>query len=194
MKKFITIILFLIVGILLIIWLYHKIGIIEVFSVLKILRLWQIAILFSLSCVTIFIWIIHWKIILKALAKKHFSYRDLMEAYLGGNSMSYLTPVTYYGGEAFRILMLRNKTKIPVTTVTTSVILDKLAELMGLCLFSFLGASLLIIKGSFVWAFFLTGFGLLILLFMVVVFKWIGFKKIMLFFSKFIPKKSGKEN
>jgi len=189
MKKIFLVVFSLGTGVFLVFWLYQKVGVNEALIALNILQGWQILILFLLSVVGIFIWIIRWKIILQTLEKKKFPYPPLIEARVGERAISYLTPGIHYGGEVVRILIFKDKQTVSAEQVTTSVILDRITEISGMCLFSFLAASVLVFEGNYAWASFLTGFAIFILLILLFIFKFVGFRAITHFVTRFIPKK-----
>jgi len=184
MKKILLVIISLAIGIPLVIWLYEKFGLDRATVALSILRLWQVLILFFLTGINIYIWVVRWQLVLKALGYR-ICFRDLIEAQLGERAVSYLTPGIHYGGEVVRVFILGKKKKIPLTDITCSVILDRLMEVSGFCIFLFLGASELVFRGNYIWASFLVILGIFILLILTLVFKLVGLKKILIFLPDF---------
>ncbi len=184
MKKIFLFIISSAVGIPLVIWVYQRIGLADAFSQLKILTWWQIGILFLLGFINVFIWIFRWRLILRALGYKNLSFGRLAGARLGEMAISYITPGIHYGGEIVRIIALKKSKKVPLSATVTSIILDRIMEGVGLCVFLFFSAAVFIFKRSFVWASFLMVLGIFILFLFILIFKLFGLGKVFGFFAK----------
>ena len=139
MKKIGALIISLAIGLLLIVLVYNKIGIGNIFLQIKILAWWQIAILFLLYFANVFIWIIRWKIILTAMGHKNLPFKLLSQARIGESALSYVMPGMYYGGEVIRMVALKKSNNVSVSQATISIIIDRVMETAGLGVFLFLG-------------------------------------------------------
>ena len=184
MKKIGALIISLAIGLLLIVLVYNKIGIGNIFLQIKILAWWQIAILFLLYFANVFIWIIRWKIILTAMGHKNLPFKLLSQARIGESALSYVMPGMYYGGEVIRMVALKKSNNVSVSQATISIIIDRVMETAGLGVFLFLGIFCLIFKHQFVWASFFIVSLLVILFLFLLAFKLVGLRKIMSFFAK----------
>lgn len=184
MRKIFLFSLSLIIGMTLLIWIYQRIGLEGVFLKFNFLGWWQILILFLLTLVRILIWTWRWQLILKAMGITHISFKSLSAARLGEMSVSYLTPGIYWGGEIVRILGLKNKKGIRLTKGIISVILDRLFDIAGFCLFIFFIILVFLLGNNFLGALALFLLGLGILAFFIFILKIFSSKKILIFLVK----------
>lgn len=80
-----------------------------------------------------------WK---RTLPPVHLSFWSLFRIRWAGESLNQLVPSAYVGGEALKIMMLRDK-GVPVMGTTTSAVISKTAQTLGQMLFIMLGSVLL---------------------------------------------------
>lgn len=184
MKKIFLFSFSLIIGILLVIWIYQRIGLKNVFYQFAYFAGWQIFILFVLTLVKIFIWATRWHLILKVLGFIKLPFKSLAAARLGEMAVSYLTPGIYWGGEGIRVFALKNKHGIPLSKGVVSVILDRLFDLAGFCIFLFIGLFIVLFRGNFAGGLFLFISVLLVFLLFFIIFKILGINRILNFFVK----------
>ncbi len=178
MKKILLFSVSFLLGVSLIVLIYHRIDLRDIFLRFKFLTLTQIAVLFLLTLTKISIWVVRWKIILKRMGFSRLRFRSLFSARLGEMSLSYLTPGMYYGGEVVRLFALKKNTQVPLSSGIVSIVLDRIIEITSFGLFAFLGALILIFRRSLVGAFFYTLLGLVTLILVFLIFRLLKSDKI----------------
>jgi len=180
MKKFFLFIVPFLFGVCLIVWIYHRINLREVFLHCRFLTWFQFLLLFFLTFGKILAWAVRWKIILKGMGFSKLSFKTLFSARLGEMSMSYVTPGMYCGGEVVRLLVLRKKTRISLTQGMVSIVSDRIIEITSFGIFAFLGVLIALFRRSLTGVFFYFLLTLLPLILVFLIFR--------LFKSNKIPK------
>lgn len=156
MKKKTNFIVYLIIltviGIPLLVWLYHHLGVEQVFSYIKELETYQLLIILFLSFLNLLFWTWRWKIILDQIKIKKVSLMTTIKARMGNVAVNYVTPAATYGGELVRPIVLKKEGNIPLTQGITSVLIDRVIEGLVFGVFCLLGAIILFSKGVLAWA------------------------------------------
>jgi len=81
----------------------------------------------GLSVINVWIGVIRWQRILHYLGVE-VGTRNLWGTWLAGFTFSYLTPISYIGGEAIRTGFLRNRLGVPAHKGFASIVIDKILE------------------------------------------------------------------
>ena len=179
MKKLFLFGISLLLGLLLVIWIYQQIGLRDISLRFGFLKWHQITALFLLTFCKILIWIFRWRLILKTMGFAKLPFKSLAGARLGEMALSYLTPGIYYGGEVVRVFALKKSTQISLPQGLASVIADRIIEIASFGVFAFIGVIILIFKKSLLGVLFFTILGLLPLLLTLLVFKLLKSDKIL---------------
>lgn len=145
MKKVIILLAFLVFGIILFAVAIEKIGIENLLSILFSLAWWKILAILGMTMLVIFVSIVRWKVIIKALGME-ISWKKVIGAWIVGATFSYLTPVVFFGGEPLRAYVLKNNNDIPWSKNVASIISDKALELFTNLVIMILGISFLFSK------------------------------------------------
>ncbi len=178
MKKFLLFSISLLLGLLLVIWIYQHIGLRDVFLRFGFLKWQQITTLFLLTLAKIFIWVFRWRLILKTMGFAKLPFKSLLGARLGEMALSYLTPGIYYGGEVVRVFALKNSARIPLPQGLASVVSERIIEMASFSIFAFIGVLIFIFKRSLFGSLFFTFLALLPLLLLLLIFKLLKSDKI----------------
>ncbi|GEM_PF-1251812 len=184
MKKVILFSVSLVIGVALIVWIYQHIGLRGALLKFSDLLLWQMVALFLLALFKVVFWVARWWVVLKMMGFSNLSFRKLAAARLGEFAISYLTPGIYWGGEGIRIFALKNNFNIPLSKGLTSIILDRLFDVIGFCFFIFIGIVVFFFERNLNAVLFL---GLLILLpslLLIFIFKFPGLERILSFLAR----------
>ena len=102
----------------------------EIWSTLRQLQLWQIAVLFGLNLFIYALITLRWWIIVRA-ENKLVPYFPLFLVRVAVFGVSYFTLGPHVGGEPLQVFYLQRKYKFTYMHATASVILDKLLELLA---------------------------------------------------------------
>lgn len=188
MRKIFIFIFSLVIGIVLILWIYQRIGIESVFLQLSALLVIQVVFLFVLTFLKLIFWTIRWKLILQDMGI-NLPFLTLLLARFGEFAVSYLTPTVHLGGEVVRIFVLKDRSKIPLSKSFISVILDRLMEIAGFCVFICIAVIILIAKGIMSPILYLVILALLVLFFFILLFKFIKIERILNFLFKLFQLK-----
>lgn len=146
-KKFLLSCLSFILGLLLIVWVYQKFDLKEIFLRFGFLNWQQITALFLFTLIKFLIWTIRWQLILREIGFDQISFRKLFSARLGEMSLSYLTPGIYYGGEVVRLLAI--KKQVPILYGLVAIISERIIEITSFGLFTLCGVFILLLKQDF---------------------------------------------
>lgn len=171
MKKQIFLFLItLVVGLAAFVFLYQKVGLKDVFSAIQRLKFYQIVI-FAIIYLTIEILAIwRWKITLKVLGAENLFFPLIWRARSAEKAVSYLTPIMYTGGEAFRAIILKRDKDIPLTLTLISIVLERIVQVLAGLILAYLSAIIFLVEG-----YFLTGILILILTAICHFFGWLFF-------------------
>lgn len=175
-------------GIVIVIWLFNKVGIEKVLTTLTLISWWQFLFIFFLSLINFAILLKKWKII---SAPYHYktSLKKLIVAFLGEQAISFLTPVMYVGGEGLKAVILKDDAEKKSFAQTFSlIILDRIADGCALLIFFILGGIFSFFFGYFLLGIVLTFISLIFIFILLLVFKIpeffifliksLGFKKV----------------
>jgi len=189
--KFKTIILFFIsifLGIILVVWLFTRVGIEKVVKTLTFISWWQFLIIFFISVINFALYLKKWKIISAPYFHKT-SLKKLIIAFLGEQAISFITPIMYIGGEGLKTFLLKDdEEKKSFTRTFSLIILDKLADGYALLIFFILGGVMSFFFGYFFFGLILTFVSIIIIFllilglkipeFLISILKFFGFKKV----------------
>jgi len=184
MKKYIIVLISLIIGLIVLIIIYQQVGIKDIFNQLSKLRWWQLFIIFFTSIIILSISISRWKFITEDLAHLKLPWVTMIKARLGELAVSYFTPIMYLGGEGLRAYILENDKKIPLNISLSSILVDRICEFIAAFIFIFFGAIFLVIEQSFIWGtlLFILAFIIFFLLYLII--ELIGLGEGLLFIAK----------
>lgn len=139
-KRRITVLLSITVGISLFVYILNDIGVEKITGAIGQLGFMGTFLSFLNVCIMVFGWILSWKILLNAYGLSP-TWGLVIRAVLGGYALSYLTPSMYFGGEPLRVYMVSKELGVSSSKVTATVVIWKILE--GGTLFS------LVVFGSF---------------------------------------------
>ncbi|MBS4014769.1 MAG: flippase-like domain-containing protein [Bacteroidetes bacterium] len=188
-KKFFLLIISIILGLIVFVFVFQRIGLENVIRVFVDFSWWHfLTLLFSVGLI-LFIFIKKWKIIARPFNYKT-KWRRLFVAFLGCQTISFITPVMYLGGEGFKALLLKENDQEKSFLKTFSlIVIDRLAEGCALLIFFLLGGIALFFYGFFLVGLIMTFLSLLILVaiflgikatsFFIFIIKILGFGKIL---------------
>lgn len=132
----------LIIGVIIVIFITHKVGIRAIIDVLINASPVFIACYLITSLLIAGMLTLKWKVVLNAHGID-IPYRRLFTYRLVGYSVSYLTPSAHVGGEPIRAYLLQRE-DVPVNTAFSTVIVDKTIEIITDVVFFFIGALFII--------------------------------------------------
>ncbi|MDD2646705.1 MAG: lysylphosphatidylglycerol synthase transmembrane domain-containing protein [Patescibacteria group bacterium] len=185
-KKYLIIFVAFSIGLVGLIVIYHKVGLVDISTQLHKLHLWQLFLVLGTSIAMMTLTICRWGLILIDLNQKKTSWLTMIKARLGEFAFSYLTPIAYFGGEWIRAYVMNKDKNVPVSTSLTSIFLDRISEFVAAFLFIFFGAIVMAISRSFIW-------GILMLIFSGIIFSGlylaivlVGLDKILIFLVNFL--------
>lgn len=187
-KRFSLFFFSIILGVIILFYIIQKIGLDKIFQALRLFSWWHFVILILSAFFILFIYIKKWQILVKPYNYKT-SWRKMFVAFLGCQTISFITPMVYVGGEGFKALLLKEENeKNSFSQTFTLIIIDKLAESLGLLTFFFLGGVLLIFYHSFVFGLLMIFLSLIVLMvffiglkvtsFFIFFIKLLGFNKV----------------
>lgn len=127
MKTFLFSISFTFLGIGIFVWVIQNIGFFNVIHAFSEFPWWGIFVVIALTLFNFWLGVIRWQRILRYQGII-ISSRSLWSTWLAGFAFSYLTPITYIGGEAIRTGLLRSRFGIPAARGFGSIAIDKLLE------------------------------------------------------------------
>ena len=146
MKKFLLFLFSFLVGAGLFWWIVKTIGWKQILSVFFVFTGWHGLVLLGLTILIIVTGIWKWKIILKGQGE-HPSSKNLSQAYLGGFALTYLAPVTFFAGEAFRSYFIKEKTNnLSWQKAISSICLDKILDFTFMLLSAIAGVIFFLFK------------------------------------------------
>jgi len=123
----------------LVVSLFAQISFRELLAVLQQLQVGEVFLLLLVNIAIVLLFSGRWWLILRVIGYS-VSYPILSLYRLAGFSVSYLTPGPQFGGEPVLVFLLNRLQSVPIKSATSSVLLDKLLELLAN--FSFLAVGL----------------------------------------------------
>lgn len=127
MRKFLLVLISLLVGVGLFIWIGKTVGWQEIKNAFLVFTGWHGLVIFGLTLLMMLIGNWKWKEILKGENVK-ISFRALLNPYLAGFSVMFLAPILLLGGEIFRGYVLKEKNQIPWPKGMASIFIDRILE------------------------------------------------------------------
>ncbi len=135
------------VGFAILIWIVHFIGWQKIKSAFVAFSGLEGLIIVVLSILILAVGGLRWKEILHSQGK-NVSFFSLFRIYLAGFSVTFFAPILVFGGETFRIYILKEKHSIPLSKAMASVIIDRIIELTVYSLVILGGIAFLFSKSS----------------------------------------------
>ena len=114
---------------LLIWWAAYNVPLTEIWSAIRGLQVWQIAILLAANAILYVLVTLRWWLIVRADAMR-VPYLPLLSVRLSVFAVSYFTFGPQVGGEPLQVLFLQRKYGLTFTRATASVLMDKLLEFL----------------------------------------------------------------
>lgn len=174
-KKFFLLIISIVLGLFIFIFIFQRVGIERVIQSFSTFFWWHFLILLFSVALIIFIFLKKWKTIAKPF---HYQtkWRRLFVAFLGCQTISFITPAMYLGGEGFKALLLKeNNEERSFLKTFGLIVIDRLAEACALLIFFLFGGMILFFNSFFLSGLILTLFSLLILVIVFLGIKATGF-------------------
>ncbi len=129
MKKFLLVLLSLILGVVFFIFALQKFSWEQIWKSANILSWWQFLLVGFLFLIAFLISIFRWKIVIGSQSSERVSFWTAFKARTVGFTLSYLTPSVYFGGEALRGMILNEDSNLDWTTNIFSIIVDKAIDM-----------------------------------------------------------------
>mgnify|MGYP001035772246 CR=1 FL=1 len=133
-----------VIGVCLFVFLIVKIGPMNILNNIQKLTWTSLVILFILRLIYWMIRTYIWRRVCRCYEESS-SFSNLFAARMAGHAVSYLTPATYFGGEAFRTLSVSSLNK---TKVLASVIVDKTIEIITALILTVIGVLVAVFRIS----------------------------------------------
>jgi len=185
MKKKLSIIFSLILGLVIIFYLYFRIGFEKIFSELLYLKPWQIFVIFFISWFAFILTVLRSRFVLQDFSGEKISLRLMTKARLAESALSYFTPIVYTGGEILRLIILKRDRNIFFSDNISAIWIERLSELIGLIIFLFFGGVFLFfIKESGLGLIFF-GLAVIILILIILALKILGLTMVLSFCIRF---------
>lgn len=127
--KWVTRILLIAVVGLMLWWVIKKAPLAEIWTAIRGLKLWEIAVLLAANTLLYVLVTLRWWIIASADAR-HIPYLPLLGVRVSVFAVSYFTLGPQVGGEPLQVLFLQRKYGLTYTRATASVLMDKLLEFL----------------------------------------------------------------
>lgn len=118
----------------------------DIGNTLRNVTVWQLAVLVIFNLGVLFLFALRWQLILSAFGTT-VSIGRVLAYRLAGFGLSYFTPGPQFGGEPLQVLLLNRREAVPAAVAVTSVILDKLLELLANFTFLVFGLSVAGLSG-----------------------------------------------
>jgi uncharacterized protein (TIRG00374 family) len=148
MKKFIFYSITLLAGIIIFIFVVREVGTNEIFETISAFSYWKWLVVIFVGLISFFIGVERWRYIIKALTGKKLSFKFATYAKTIGWTISYITPISYIGGEPHKVYLLKQEADIDWGPAGASVFIDEVLDLSMALLFLIIGAIFLFIKFS----------------------------------------------
>jgi glycosyltransferase 2 family protein len=110
-------------------WALRNVPLGEIWTTLRQLRFWQIALLLSLNALVIALMTARWWIIVRA-ENHRIPFLPLTSYRLSAFGLSYFTPGPQVGGEPLQVIYLQKYHSLSYARATSAVIMDKLLEFL----------------------------------------------------------------
>ena len=127
MKSLILSIFFSLTGVGIFVWVIQDVGPSNIVHAFSGFPWWGVFGVIGLTIVNFWIGVIRWQRILNYLGVR-VSARALWGAWLAGFTFSYMTPISFVGGEAIRTGFLRSRLGVPAYKGFASIAIDKVIE------------------------------------------------------------------
>ena len=127
MRSLIFSVFFSFAGIAVFVWIIQHVGFSNIVGAFSEFPWWGIFVVIALTFLNFWIGVVRWQKILRYQGI-YVSTRDLWGTWLAGFAFSYLTPISYIGGEAVRTGFLKNRLGIPAHRGFASIAIDKILE------------------------------------------------------------------
>jgi len=108
----------------------HNAPLIQIWNTLHQLQLWQILIILAIDAIIYLLITARWWIIVQA-ENKNISYLPMIDVRVAVFGISYFTIGPQVGGEPLQVIYLRRKYGLTYTRATSTVVMDKLLELLA---------------------------------------------------------------
>lgn len=138
MKKFLLLLVSLLIGIGLFTWILRIVGWEEIKNAFFVFTGWQGLVILGLTFLMAVVGTWKWKEILKG-EQINVSFRGLFGPYLAGFAVMFLAPILIWGGEIFRTYIIRERNAVPWPKGMASVIIDRVLEWSANLTIIFLG-------------------------------------------------------
>ena len=139
MKKIIFLTFSLILGFALFFVALKKVGLENIVSAISVLSLWQLLLILGIMLLALLIGAFRWKLVLNTQYPTPVPFFDILIAKTVGHSINYLTPIIFAGGEPFKAIVLKGRTKIPLDKAAISIVIEEVIFLSISFLFVILG-------------------------------------------------------
>gem|GEM_PF-74813 len=190
-KKYLIIFVAFLIGLIALIIIYQKVGIIDILRQLQKLRYWQLILVFVTAVIMMVLTTIRWGLIITDMifrdtASPRLSWKTIIKSRLGEWSVSYLAPITYLSGGWVRAYLINKEKDIPVNLGLSSVFLDIISEFIAAFIFIFIGAVYLVIEKNVVWGILMLIFAAIIFFALYLFLFLIGLDRVLAFMVKFL--------
>ena len=125
---------------------FRKAPLLEIWSVIRLLRLWQLALLLSIDALIYLLITARWWFIVQS-EHRGVQYIPLIGVRIAVFAVSYFTLGPQLGGEPLQVLYLRKNHGLSYTRATASVVMDKLLELLSNFILAILGVAAILQSG-----------------------------------------------
>ncbi|MCX7779013.1 MAG: flippase-like domain-containing protein [Patescibacteria group bacterium] len=169
-RKFFLFFISLFLGIIFVLYLFHRVGFRKVFHVLSLLHWWQLMIIFFINLFVLFLMIKKWQILVSSYGYRS-GLKKLIPAFLSEQAISYLTPVMYIGGEGFKAYLIKKNENKSFVETFGLIVIDRMAEGAALLIFLTLGGIVSLLVGSYLLGFFLLIASLIIFILIIIIFR-----------------------
>jgi uncharacterized protein (TIRG00374 family) len=159
MKKFLPLLISLLIGIILLAWVIKFIGWEKIKIAFSVFKWWEGLLILLLTSALLLTSMWKWKEVLKGMGVD-LPFFSFFQPFFAGYSIIYLAPMVMFGGETFRIYFLKEKNSVPLEKGAASVIVDRVLDITTNILIVVLGLGFFIVKIALLprnWAIFLGG-------------------------------------
>jgi uncharacterized protein (TIRG00374 family) len=186
MKKYFFIIIFLVIGLIVVFWLYFRIGPHKIFIELSRLKFWQIFIILFIFWFAFFLTTIRTRLILQDFCQDKIPMPLIIKARLAESALSYFTPIVYTGGESLRLIILKRERNILYSNNISTIYVEWFSQLLALAIFLIFSGTALLFINEYSLA--LTFLGLAFIIALVVFFlsRILSFEKLISALTKFL--------
>jgi len=189
MKKYLkySIVIFsLLIGALLIVWLFNHFGLRDIWFNFKKIRLWQWLTVFGLTMLTVFLRVIRLKIIIEDVIDKKIPLKTYFKSKIIEFTVSYLTPMMYIGGEWPQAYVLKKDAGVPVMQGLFSSLIEKIVDALSFFALIFFTGILFLIEGKSFFGWLIIALTIVIFVILYFLIELIGVDKLLLFLSKIL--------